>query len=107
MYQKYIIKQIDEADFGCEGRPEGYIPVVKVYLEDEFGMEMIIDMEDAKMYERQLDEGVEVIFGEDGTLYKADSYIDLLLPDESIGHMADKQSDWLDEYMDAIEKMEE
>ena len=54
-----------------------------------------------------MDEGVEVIFGEDGTLYKADSYIDLLVPDESIGHMADKQSDWLDEYMDAIEKMEE
>ena len=48
-----------------------------------------------------------VRFGEDGTLYKADSYIDLLVPDESIGHMADKQSDWLDEYMDAIEKMEE
>lgn len=29
MYQKYIIKQIDEADFGCEGRPEGYKFVAK------------------------------------------------------------------------------
>ena len=31
-------------------------------------METIVEMEDAKMYERQLDEGVEVIIGYDGTL---------------------------------------
>ena len=68
MSKKYIIKQIIEADFGCEGRPDGYIQMVKVYLDDEIGVETIVEMEDAKMYERQLDEGVEVIIGYDGTL---------------------------------------
>ena len=68
MSKRYIIKQIIEADFGCAGRPDGYVPMVKVYLEDENGVETIVEMEDAKMYERQLDEGVEVIIGDDGTL---------------------------------------
>ena len=31
----YTITRIDEADFGCEGRPEGYIPMVTVYLEED------------------------------------------------------------------------
>ena len=68
MSKKYIIKQIVEADFGCEGRPDGYVPMVRVYLGDENGVESIVEMEDAKMYERQLDEGMEVIIGNDGTL---------------------------------------
>ena len=68
MSKKYIIKQIIETDFGCEGRPDGYVPMVKVYLEDENGVETVVEMEDAKMYERQLDESVEVIIGDDGTL---------------------------------------
>ena len=45
MSKKYIIKQIVEADFGCEGRPDGYIPMVKVYLDDENGVETIVEME--------------------------------------------------------------
>ena len=68
MSKRYIIKQVVEADFGCEGRPDGYVPMVKVYLEYENGMETVVEMEDAKMYERQLDEGVEVIIGDDGTV---------------------------------------
>lgn len=109
MYKKYIIKQIDEADFGCEGRPDGYIPMVKVYIEDEFGAETIVDMEDAVMYERQLDEGVRVIIGEDATLYNADTYIELIeTVDNKMenSHMTDKQSEWFEGYMDAIEEME-
>ena len=42
--------------------------MVRVYLGDENGVESIVEMEDAKMYERQLDEGMEVIIGNDGTL---------------------------------------
>ena len=68
MSKKYIIKQIVEPDFGCEGQPDGYIPMVKVCLGDENGVETIVEMEDAQMYERQLDEGMEVIIGNDGTL---------------------------------------
>lgn len=108
MCQKYRIIRIEEADFGCEGRPDGYVPIVKVYLEDENGAEVITDMEDAMMYERQLDEGTEVIIGEDDTLYAADSYIELDIEDDEITetHTADKQSEWLDNYIDAIEEME-
>lgn len=107
MDKKYIIKQIEEADFGCEGRPEGYVPMVKVYIEDESGIEMTLEMEDAKMYERQLDEGTEVILGEDDTLYKADAYIDMSVSEENDTDIIDKQSAWLDEYIDAVEEMEE
>lgn len=109
MFQKYIIRQIDEADFGCEGRPQGYVPMVKVYLEDESGAELIVDMEDAVMYDRQLDEGVEVVIGDDETLYMADQYMELIeAVDDNMehSHMTDKQSEWLDGYMDAIEEME-
>ena len=33
----YKIKRIEEADYGCEERPEGYVPKVTVYLEDVAG----------------------------------------------------------------------
>ena len=66
----YTITRIDEADFGCEGRPEGYIPMVTVYLEDEYGREEVIEMEDAQMYHRALDEGSRVVIGGDGASYQ-------------------------------------
>lgn len=65
----YTITRIEEADFGCEGRPEGYVPMVKVYLKDEQGMERVLEMEDAMMYQRKLDEGARVVIGSDKTLH--------------------------------------
>ena len=65
----YTITRIEEADFGCEGRPEGYVPMVKVYLKDEQGMERVLEMEDAMMYQRKLDEGARVVIGIDKTLH--------------------------------------
>ena len=65
----YTITRIEEADFGCEGRPEGYVPMVKVYLKDEHGMERVLEMEDAMMYQRKLDEGARVVIGSDKTLH--------------------------------------
>ncbi len=109
MYDKYMIKRIDEADFGCEGRPDGYVPTVKVFLEGEYGAEVVVEMEDAKMYERELDEGVEVIIGDDATLYQANTYMEFVETDNGDivqENMTDKQSEWLDGYMDAIEEME-
>lgn len=70
--RKYKIVCIEEDDFGCEGRPEGYIPMVSVHLEDELGEQIIIRMEDAVMYERNLDVGTYVILGQDHTLYVSD-----------------------------------
>lgn len=104
----YTIMRIDEADFGCEGRPEGYIPMVTVYLEDEYGGAEVIEMEDAQMYHRALDEGSQVVIGGDGTLYSLEAarrQADIIPVEETAD--TDQQSQWLEGYMDAVEELEE
>lgn len=104
----YTITRIDEADFGCEGRPEGYIPMVTVYLEDEYGREEILEMEDAQMYHRALDEGSQVVIGGDGTLYSLEAarrQADIIPMEETAD--TDQQDRWLEGYMDAVEELEE
>ena len=104
----YTIMRIDEADFGCEGRPEGYIPMVTVYLEDEHGGAEVIEMEDAQMYHRALDEGSQVVIGGDGTLYSLEAarrQADIIPVEETAD--IDQQNQWLEGYMDAVEELEE
>lgn len=104
----YTIMRIDEADFGCEGRPEGYIPMVTVYLEDEYGGAEVIEMEDAQMYHRALDEGSQVVIGGDGTLYSLEAarrQADIIPVEETAD--TDQQNQWLEGYMDAVEELEE
>lgn len=104
----YTIIRIDEADFGCEGRPEGYIPMVTVFLEDEYGREHSMEMEDAMMYQRALDEGSRVVIGGDGTLYSVEAarrQADLIPAEEAVDPT--QQSKWLEAYMDAVEELEE
>lgn len=104
----YTITRIDEADFGCEGRPEGYIPMVIVYLEDEYGGAEVIEMEDAQMYHRALDEGSQVVIGGDGTLYSLEAarrQADIIPVEETAD--IDQQNQWLEGYMDAVEELEE
>lgn len=54
---RYKIIEILEPDFGCEGRPEGYVQVDDVVVEDDLGSQHILKMEDAKLYELKLDVG--------------------------------------------------
>ncbi|MDD6710904.1 hypothetical protein [Sharpea porci] len=54
---RYKIIEILEPDFGCEGRPEGYVQVDDVVIEDDSGTQHILKMEDAKLYELKLDIG--------------------------------------------------
>ena len=54
---RYKIIEILEPDFGCEGRPEGYVQVDDVVVEDDLGSQHILKMEDAKLYELELDVG--------------------------------------------------
>jgi len=60
---RYRIIRIDEEDYGCEERPDDYVPMVSVLVKtiepDDFGdfPERIIMMEDEIMYRRNLDEG--------------------------------------------------
>ena len=73
--ERYTIIRIDEDDYGCEARPDDYVPMVRVQIRsvepDEFGdyIETMILMEDALMYVRNLDEGKEAVSGGDGGLY--------------------------------------
>ena len=65
----YKIKRIEEADYGCEERPEGYVPKVTVYLEDVAGAQKIIKMEDAgqkDLYHGIFSGGAVCLVGFDG-----------------------------------------
>lgn len=64
----YKITRIDEADYGCEGRPEGEEAMDSVWLEDENGEVHIVKVADALLYERHLDEGSLVTFDEKNQL---------------------------------------
>ena len=104
----FSIRRFDVAVFGCEGRPEGYIPMVTVYLEDEYGGAEVIEMEDAQMYHRALDEGSKVVIGGDGTLYSLEAarqQADIIPVEETAD--TDQQNQWLEGYMDAVEELEE
>ncbi|WP_033162364.1 hypothetical protein [Sharpea azabuensis] len=54
---RYKIVEILEPDFGCEGRTDGYVQVDDVVVEDTLGTRHILKMEDAKLYDLELDVG--------------------------------------------------
>lgn len=65
---KYKVVHIYEEDFGCEGRPDGYTPMVEVYLSPqgtEETSERKILQEDAWLYEQNIKEGDLVEFDTD------------------------------------------
>ena len=47
---EYLVKRIDESDFGCEGRPEGKPAMDKVWLEDGNRQTIVIEVEDERLY---------------------------------------------------------
>jgi len=57
-----IVKEIIEEDFGCEGRPEGHIPMCRVLLRDCDGNEMYVSVSDASLYEQGVEVGDQVHF---------------------------------------------
>ena len=66
----YIVKKIQEADFGCEERPAGYKPQVIVRLCDESGHEMDKELPDADLYALDIDEDDLVYFDNDNKIRK-------------------------------------
>ena len=44
--KRYKIVRIDEADYGCEGRPDGEEAMDSVWLEDENGERQIVRASD-------------------------------------------------------------
>ena len=53
---KWIVKRIQEADYGCEERPEGEKTKVIVTLSDTAGRRKELLVEDDWLYEKGIDE---------------------------------------------------
>lgn len=67
----HLIMRIDEPDFGCEGRPDGVelmakVTLLKLKTEEEIQMEI----PDAELYRKEIDEGCEVAVSPDGIMIK-------------------------------------
>ena len=57
----YTVNRIDEdMNFGCEERPDDVPVMAIVTLVDSSGKEVIVKAEDAKLYERNINEGDKV-----------------------------------------------
>ena len=67
----YLVMRIDEPDFGCEGRPDGVEPMAKVTLRKLKSEEEIqLEIPDAELYQKEINEGNEVAFSSDGVILK-------------------------------------
>ncbi|WP_458458442.1 hypothetical protein [Pseudobutyrivibrio sp.] len=67
---KYIVKRIQEADYGCEERPAGYQFQVLLLLRDETGQEIDIEVADAELLSKDINEGDWVFFDKDNEIIK-------------------------------------
>ena len=66
----YLITKIQEADYGCEERPAGYVPQVLLKLKDESGQESYREVPDADLYAQDIKEGDRVSFNQDNQIQK-------------------------------------
>ena len=66
----YLVTEIFEPDFGCEGIPDGEEPCCEVWLRDENGNELTMKVPDAALYSRVITEGCRVELRE-GELVRA------------------------------------
>lgn len=67
---KYIVKQILEPDYGCEERPDDYVAIDKILLRDENGQEITMQVPDAELYEKDINDGDWVYFSRDDIIFK-------------------------------------
>ncbi len=111
----YIIKRIDEADFGCEERMPGEPLMVLVTLENEDGDEIQIQAADAWLISQDLNEGDEWPEAEPGGRFfwpenkpEGTSLWPENRPEEtSPWHPWQAQEAFMANYMDALEEMDE
>ena len=67
----YTVKRIDEdLDFGCEERLDDAPVMALVTLVDSSGKEVTVKAEDAKLYERNINEGDKVCLDVNNKLEK-------------------------------------
>ena len=68
----YTVKRIDEdLNFGCEERPDDAPVMAIVTLVDSSGKEVIVKAEDARLYERNINEGDKVCLDINNKLEKS------------------------------------
>ena len=69
----YTVKRIDEdLDFGCEERLDDAPVMALVTLVDSSGKEVTVKAEDAKIYERNINEEDKICLDVDNKLEKAE-----------------------------------
>ena len=67
---KYEVIEIEEPDFGCEGRPDGAVPMAKVTLRSvQDGTRMQTEIADGYLYQEEIDEG-SIIYQDDAERWK-------------------------------------
>ena len=67
----FKVQKIEEdIDFGCEERMDDEPVMAVVTLQDEAGAEKRVKMPDQLLYDREINEGDQVIFDENGRLQK-------------------------------------
>lgn len=67
----FKVQKIEEdIDFGCEERMDDEPVMAVVALQDEAGAEKRVKMPDQLLYDREINEGDQVIFDENGKLQK-------------------------------------
>ncbi len=69
---RYTVKRIQEADFGCEERPADYVPMMWVTLCDEAGNEIAMEIPDAELYSKDINEGDSVYFDSENQIVKGE-----------------------------------
>ena len=67
---KYTVKQILEADYGCEERPEGSAVMALLRLCDENGLEVSMEVPDADLTSADINEGERIFFDRNKKIHK-------------------------------------
>ncbi len=67
---KYIIKRIQESDYGCEERPDNYKTTVVLTLRSDAGDEIKMEVLDDDLYKLNINEGDWVSFDVDNKIFK-------------------------------------
>jgi len=66
----YVVTEIKEEDFGCEGMPEGYTRKDEVLLRAVDGEKICVKVSDKELYEKNINVGDWVHFDIEGNVIK-------------------------------------
>lgn len=69
---KYEVIEIEEPDFGCEGRPDRAVPMAKVTLRSvQDGTRTKTEIADGYLYQEEIDEGSMIYRNDAGKWIKS------------------------------------